>query len=91
MLNALENNKVDAVLVDTFTMASYKSILESKTQKVKALIDTKTGYGFVLAGMSQSLKPAFTSMIGSRQKIISDFISTMKDKVPVGFIYLYFS
>ena len=83
MLNALERNDVGIVLVDTFAMASYKSVLESKSQKVKALINANTGYGFVLAGLSQTLKPTIASMIESRQKVISDFISSMKDKVPV--------
>ena len=83
MLDALQNSDVDAVVIDTFSMASFKPVLESKTQKVKALINANSGYGFVLSGFSQVLKPPIVSMIESRQKVISDFISTMKDKVPV--------
>ena len=83
MLNSLQNNEVDAVIIDTFSMASFKPVLESKMQKVKALINANSGYGFVLSGYSQVLKPAIASMIESRQKVVSDFIATMKDKIPV--------
>ena len=83
MLNALQRNEVDAVLIDTYSMASFQPVLDKKSQKVKALIDANTGYGFVLAGMSQALKPTIVSMIGARQKVISDFISKMKEKIPV--------
>ena len=83
LLDALENYDVDAVLIDTFSMASFKTILEIKYMKVKALLNVNTGYGFVLSGASQALKPIITSMVDAKQKVISDFISTMKEKVPV--------
>ena len=83
MLDALQAKHVDAVLIDTFSMASYKSTLADKQQKVKALVDSSSGYGFVLAGISRVLKPPILSMIEARQKVISEFISSMKENIPV--------
>ena len=83
MLEALERREVNAVLIDTFSMASYQSVLDKKNQKVRALVKADAGYGFVLAGLSQALKPTVSSLIESRQKVVTDFISALQDKVPV--------
>jgi len=83
MLIDLEKKKVDAVLVDIYQMKGYNDILASRYLKLKSIIDTKTGYGLILSGLSVRLKPDIESMIFDKTKIMSAYIESIKDEIPV--------
>lgn len=83
MLEALESHVVDAVLIDTYSMTSVKSIIENKNQRVKALIKTNTGFGFILSGLSPALQADLESLIQGRQNEITEFVASLKHKIPV--------
>ena len=83
MLKDLQTYRVDAVFVDVYVLKGYKKKLKERYLKVAAIIDTKTAYGFVLSGPSQSLKPDIESMIFSRQQFIEEYIRSIKDDIPV--------
>ena len=83
MLDDLESHQVDAVIVDIYSMTSYKEILKIKLLKVRELIETDSGYGFVLAGLIQVLEADIDSMIIGRANVISDFIASFQEKLPV--------
>jgi len=83
MLIDLEKKKVDAVLVDIYQMKGYNDILASRYLKLKSIIDTKTGYGLILSGLSVRLKPDIESMIFDKMKVMSEYIESIKDEIPI--------
>jgi len=83
MLIDLEKKKVDAVLVDIYQMKGYNDILASRYLKLKSIINTKTGYGLILSGLSVRLKPDIESMIFDKMKVMSAYIESIKDEIPI--------
>ena len=83
MFSALQSSQVDIVMLDTFTSASYKDILDKKFLKVRKLINTNTGYGFILSGSSNILMTDVNSLLPSKQKEIQKFLEEMESKIPV--------
>jgi len=69
--------------VDIYQMKGYNDILASRYLKLKSIIDTKTGYGLILSGLSVRLKPDIESMIFDKTKIMSAYIESIKDEIPV--------
>ena len=91
LLDDLVARNIEAVLVDTFTMTSYTKLLDQKFLKVKNMIKTNTGYGFVLAGITQAVHGDVASLLRANEKTIADFIVTMEEKMPVSFEEYSFS
>ena len=59
MLNALQKKDVDIVLVDTFALNGLTETLKKKNLKIVEMIDTKSGYGVVLGGLTRSVCLSF--------------------------------
>ena len=56
LLDALVAKRIDIVMLDTFTLGPLKQTLKDKTLKIADMIDTKSGYGIVVGGLTRSLK-----------------------------------
>ena len=82
-LDALENKEVDLILMDTFSLASLQPILKKKSLKVTAMLDTNSGYGVVLGGLSTALTSDIKSEILARDTEFSEFIASIKPTLPV--------
>jgi len=82
MLDDLQQNVVDAVLVDLYAMVGYKDKIREKHLKLKSIIDTKTGYGFILSGFSKYLKPDIESMIFSQQEQTTAYKISIENEIP---------
>jgi len=82
MLDDLQNKIVDAVIIDIYAMVGYNEILQEKKLKLKSIIDTKTGYGFILSGFSKYLKPDIESMIFSQQDQITAYKISIEKRIP---------
>lgn len=83
MLDALEHEKIDLVVMDTFSMASLQPMLDEKSLKVGAMIKSPAGFGVVLGGLSLALVDDMQSEIMVRSSVFSDFIAALKPKLPV--------
>ena len=83
MLTALERKKVDIVLVDTFSLNGLTQTLKGMNLKIAEMIDTQSGYGVVLGGMTTSLQADIQSQILAREASLTSFISDLKKKLPV--------
>lgn len=83
MFSALQSSQVDIVMLDTFTSAIYKDILDKKFLKVRRLLNTNTGYGFILSGSSNILMTDVNSLLPSKAKDIQKFLEQMESKIPV--------
>ena len=83
MFSALQSSQVDIVMLDTFTSAIYKDILDKKFLKVRRLLNTNTGYGFILSGSSKILMTDVNSLLPSKAKDIQKFLEQMESKIPV--------
>ena len=85
MFSALQLSEVDIVMLDTFSLAKFKNVLDQKLLKVKGLIDTNTGFGFILSGQSNILMTDVESLLPSKSKEIKKFLEEMETKIPVSY------
>ena len=83
MLDALVAEKVDIVMMDTFNLATLKEELTEKKLKVAEMIDTNSGYGMVLGGISKSLKDDISSALLVKEHEVTHFVEEMKENLPV--------
>ena len=83
MLEDLRLGVVDAVFVDIYALADYTPLIKKKALKMKSLINTHTGYGLVLSGPSQVLKPDIESMIFSKKKLMDQYVKSIEEFMPV--------
>ena len=89
MFSALQSSQVDIVMLDMFSLASHKETLDQKFLKVRKLINTNTGYGFILSGSSYILRTDVNSLLPSKQKEIQKFLEEMESKIPVRIAYFF--
>ena len=89
MFSALQSSQVDVVMLDMFSLAIHRDILDQKFLKVRKLINTKTGYGFILSGSSYILRTDVNSLLPSKQKEIQKFLEEMESKIPVRTAYFF--
>ena len=89
MFSALQSSQVDVVMLDMFSLASRRDILDQKFLKVRKLINTNTGYGFILSGSSYILGTDVNSLLPSKQKEIQKFLEEMESKIPVRTAYFF--
>ena len=85
MFSALQLSEVDIVMLDIFSLAKFKNVLDQKLLKVKGLIDTNTGFGFILSGQSNILMTDVESLLPSKSKEIKKFLEEMETKIPVSY------
>lgn len=64
-------------------MVSYRDTFVKKSLKVKSIVNTRTGYGFILSGSSKVLKEDIKSYIGATQSSILDYVATLEKEIPV--------
>ena len=86
MLEDLRLGVVDAVFVDIYALVDYTPLIKKKALKMKSLITTHTGYGLVLSGPSQVLKPDIESMIFSKKKLMDQYVKSIEEFMPVNSI-----
>ena len=89
MFSALQSSQVDVVMLDMFSLASHRNTLDQKFLKVRKLINTNTGYGFILSGSSFILRTDVSSLLPSKQKEIQKFLEEMESKIPVRISYFF--
>ena len=75
--------EVDAALIDAFAATGYERMLQTKSLRLGKLIKANAGFGVILSGNSINLQSNIEGLIKANQKIITDFISTMKGRIPV--------
>ena len=82
-IDSLSNKEVDAVFIDLYSLVSYRDALIEKGLKIKTLMETHTGYGLILSGNAQVLKNDFKDILFSRQLVISNYIKSIENDIPV--------
>jgi len=82
LLDGLKLKTVDIVLIDIYNMVGHNGSIESRDLKIKRLVDVNTAYGFIVSGMSRSLKLELDSMIFTRQQEIAPYIKIIDKTVP---------
>lgn len=78
MLENLQLGVVDAVFVDVYALVDYTALIK-KALKMKSFITFHTGYGLVLSGPSQVLKPHIESMIFSKKKLMDQYVKSIEE------------
>ena len=82
-IDSLSKKEVDAVFIDLYSLVSYRDALKEKGLKIRTLIETHTGYGLILSGNAQVLKKDFEDILFSRQLVISNYIKSIENDIPV--------
>lgn len=82
-IDSLSNKEVDAIFIDLYSLVSYRDALKEKGLKIKTLMETHTGYGLILSGNAQVLKKDFEDILFSRQLVISNYIKSIENDIPV--------
>lgn len=82
-LEALTRGKVDVVILDAFSLKTALSVLKKNSLKVGTIIDTSSGYGFVISGLSSALIYDFESQLLAAKSEISEIVSSMKPDLSV--------
>ena len=83
MLENLQLGVVDAVFVDVYALVDYTALIKKKALKMKSFITFHTGYGLVLSGPSQVLKPHIESMIFSKKKLMDQYVKSIEEFMPL--------
>ena len=83
ILEDLRLGVVDAAFVDIYALIHHTPLIKKKALKMKSVINTHTGYGLVLSGPSQVLKPDIESMIFSKKKLMDQYVKSIEKFLPV--------
>ena len=89
MFSALQKSEVDIIMIDTYSLGKYKDVLAQKYLKVRKIINTNTGYGFILSGLSSILQTDVESLLLVKSKEVEKFLKEMEEDVPVSFYCLF--
>ena len=93
MFDALEHKEVEIIILDTFNLAGeeMKRTLKSRKLKIADQIDTKSGYGIVLGGISRSMSHDIKSALLNKEDEITKFIEKFKQSLPVSTLIIMFT
>ena len=83
ILEGIHSKEIDYGIVDLLTLAAYKSELDEKQVKVRAIIKTDSGFGWILSGLTRSLQYDVEEAISARSQTISEFMEGISDQIPV--------
>ena len=77
------SKEVDIVMIDTFNLATLKKELNARKLKIAQMIDTNSGYGVVLGGISRTLKNDISSALLMMEHKVMHFVEETKEDLPV--------